>query len=175
MAVLLAACGGSNNPSGSGSGGSAHRTLAAANFEKYPDCMRSHGVSNFPDPVVHGSTVQLKIDPSITGSPAYNTAQNACTHLLPAGGQLNNLGAAQEKAREEGRLAFAACIRKHGFPSFPDPNSQGQLTLEMIAQAGINLEQPAVQRVGDACVPASHGTITKADVARVVGEGGGGG
>jgi hypothetical protein len=56
----------------------------------------------------------------------------------------------------------------HGFPSFPDPNSQGQLTPEMVTQAGINLHQPAVLQAGDACVSASHGQITKSDIARAV-------
>ena len=59
-------------------------------------------------------------------------------------------------------------MRKHGFPNFPDPTSQGQLTLEMITHAGINLQQPAVLQAGDACVPVSHGQITKSDVAQAV-------
>lgn len=174
-ALLLAACGGSNKQTSSGASGASHGVVAAANFAKYPDCMRSHGVTNFPDPQVRGHTVQIKLDPSVTESPAFNSAQSVCAHLLPAGGQVNRRSAAQERARVEGLLAFAACIRRHGFPSFPDPSSQGQLTVTMITQAGINLQQPAVQRVGDACVPASRGVITRADVARATGEGGGGG
>ncbi|MGO9899831.1 MAG: hypothetical protein ACLP0J_09085 [Solirubrobacteraceae bacterium] len=59
-------------------------------------------------------------------------------------------------------------MRKHGFPNFPDPTSQGQLTLTMIRQAGINLQQPAVRQAGDACVSASHGQITKLNVAQAV-------
>ena len=59
-------------------------------------------------------------------------------------------------------------MRKHGFPSFPDPTSQGRLTLAMITHAGINLQQPAVLQAGDACVSVSHGQITKADVAQAV-------
>lgn len=175
-AVLLAACGGSSKPSGSGSGGSSHGGVTAANVEKYPDCMRTHGVTNFPDAQVHGNSVQITINPSITGSPAFNSAQKACVHLLPAGGrQLDGGSAAQQRARFEGLLAFAACIRTHGFPGFPDPNRQGRLTIEMITQAGINLEQPAVRQAGDACVPASHGQITDADVARAIAQAGGAG
>ncbi len=59
-------------------------------------------------------------------------------------------------------------MRTHGFPSFPDPTSQGRLTLAMITQAGINLQQPAVLQAGDACVSVSHGQITKGDVAQAV-------
>ena len=131
--------------------------------------MRDHGVTNFPDPQVNGNHLTLQITPSITASPAFKSAQKACAYLLPAGaGQTNGLSPAQQKARTEGLLAFAACVRKHGFQSFPDPTSQGQLTLEMIRQAGINLQQPAVLQAGDACVSVSHGQITKGDVAQAV-------
>ena len=48
-------------------------------------------------------------------------------------------------------------MRSHGFPSFPDPTSSGQLTHEMLANAGINLHQPAVLQAADACVGVTHG------------------
>jgi hypothetical protein len=65
-------------------------------------------------------------------------------------------------------LAFARCLRSHGFPDFPDPTSSGQLTHEMLATAGINLRQPALVPAADACVSVTHGLITKAAVARFV-------
>jgi hypothetical protein len=65
-------------------------------------------------------------------------------------------------------LAFARCVRNHGFPSFPDPTSDGQLSHEMIDAAGINLHQPAVLQAGDACVGVTHGLLTRAAVARFV-------
>ena len=168
--VLLAACGGSNKHSNLGSpSGSSGKAFTASAAHKYPACMRDHGVTNFPDPQVNGNHLTLQITPSITASPAFKSAQKACAYLLPAGaGQTNGLSPAQQKARTEGLLAFAACVRKHGFQSFPDPTSQGQLTLEMIRQAGINLQQPAVLQAGDACVSVSHGQITKGDVAQAV-------
>jgi hypothetical protein len=168
-AVLLAACGGSGKPSSPGSTGSSHKAFTASNADKFPACMRDHGVTNFPDPQVNGNHLKIQITPSIIGSPAFKSAQKACAYLLPAGaGQINGPNPAQQKARTEGLVAFAACVRKHGFPSFPDPTSQGQLTLEMIARAGINLQQPAVLQAGDACVSVSHGQITKGDVAQAV-------
>jgi hypothetical protein len=33
-------------------------------------------------------------------------------------------------------LAFAKCLRSHGVTNFPDPTSQGQLTLEMVNAVG---------------------------------------
>ena len=172
-AVLLAACGGSNSPSSSGSSGSSHGKFVAANPEKYPDCMRAHGVGNFPDAQVSGNTVKIRIDPSISESPAFASARRACAYLVPgASGPEAGLSPAQQQARTAGLLAFAECVRGHGFPGFPDPTSQGQLTIQMITKAGINLEQPAVRQAGDACVAASRGQITKADVARAIAEAG---
>ena len=54
-------------------------------------------------------------------------------------------------------MAFAHCMRSHGFLSFPDPTSRGQVTPQMLANAGINLQQPAVLQSGDACVSVTHG------------------
>lgn len=64
-------------------------------------------------------------------------------------------------------LAFARCIRGHGFPRFPDPTSAG-ITHELLASAGIDLHQPAVVRAADACVGVTHGLITRAGVARFI-------
>ncbi len=63
---------------------------------------------------------------------------------------------------------MSRCIRAHGFPSFPDPTTSGQLTREMLAQAGIDLHEPALAQAADACVGVTHGVITKAVVARFV-------
>jgi hypothetical protein len=59
-------------------------------------------------------------------------------------------------------------MRGHGFSSFPDPTSGGDVTHEMLASAGINLHQPAVLQAADACVSVTHGLITRVDVARFV-------
>jgi hypothetical protein len=168
-AVLLTACRGSNKPSGSGStSGSLHEGFAVSNAYKFPACMRDNGVTNFPDPQVNGNHLTLQITPSISASSAFKSAQKACAYLVPAGaGHINSPSPAEQTARAEGLLAFAACVRKHGFPSFPDPTSR-QLTLEMITHAGINLQQPAVLQAGNACVSVSHGQITKGDVAQAV-------
>ena len=65
-------------------------------------------------------------------------------------------------------LAFARCIRGHRFPSFPDQTNSGDMTHQMLANAGIDLQQPAVLHAGDACVSVTHGLITKAAVAHFV-------
>jgi hypothetical protein len=131
--------------------------------------MRSHGVPNFPDPQVHdsGHELSIEVNPSITGAPAFKTAQQACARYLPEGGA-NARSASDQRAHTEAMLAFARCLRGHGFPRFPDPTAQGDLNLSMITAAGINLHQPALLRAGFACVAVTHGDITRADVERAV-------
>ena len=60
-----------------------------ANGLKFAECMRSHGITNYPDPVEHGNNIQLGPGPDSgidTNSPRYKAAQKACVYLLPGGG-----------------------------------------------------------------------------------------
>ena len=52
VALAVAACGGSTPPAATTSASQSPQNGAAAAY-KYADCMRSHGVPNFPDPKVH--------------------------------------------------------------------------------------------------------------------------
>ncbi|MGA2928684.1 MAG: hypothetical protein ABSG43_22385, partial [Solirubrobacteraceae bacterium] len=124
--------------------------------------MRAHGVPTFPDPGTSGFK-----DVFNTQSPAFKSAYADCGHLQPGGGPPDQSPAA-DRSQIVALLAFARCIRSHGFPSFPDPSSSGQITPEMAAQAGINLHQPAVLQAADACVDVTHGVLTKARVARAL-------
>ena len=45
--------------------------------------------------------------------------------------------------------AFSACMRKHGVPNFPDPDSQGQLTIQ--GGSGLNPRSPQFQSAQKAC------------------------
>jgi hypothetical protein len=175
FAICLAACGGSNHPStSSGSSGKPPAKALTADAYKNAACMRSHGVPSFPDPQISSQgvnqTLSIHLTPGIAGSPAFKSAFKACEYLLPGGG--GNLQAgpspAQVRTQVAGTIAFARCMRDHGFPRFPDPNSQGQLTLTMLQRAGIDLSEPAVKPAADSCTSASNGVITKADVAEAI-------
>ena len=49
-------------------------------------CMRSHGITNFPDPVFSGGSVNFPIPPSIdTSSRRFIQARQTCERLIPAG------------------------------------------------------------------------------------------
>jgi hypothetical protein len=170
-AAMIAACGSSSpsSSSSSGSGGQPTRVQLQQDVVRFADCMRSHAVPSFPDPTTSPHEFKFSLSPNsgIAQSPAFQRAYTACHHLLPGGGP-SGQSAAHSQAQIAAFLAFARCLRSHGFPSFPDPTSSGQLTHEMLANAGINLHQPALLQAADACVSVTHGVITQADVAKFV-------
>jgi hypothetical protein len=124
--LMIAACGASSRSSPS-SGGRAspaeiedhlHHELVS-----FASCMRSHGVSNFPDPTSPGADKEFLlgqipgIDPH---SPAFLSAQPACKHLLPGGGSVSRSAVAQVMAQ---LLHVSHCLRAHGLTGFPDPTA----------------------------------------------------
>ena len=172
IAVLIAACGsGSHYPTGSSTSGMTRlnghlMTVAQANRDmlRFAACLHSHGVEGLPNPVAAPAAFKHSFT---TTSPTFTAAMNACGHLLP--GQENQAQApAHTHQQIDAMLAFARCIRGHGFSRFPDPTDNGSVTHEMLAQAGIDLHQPAVTQAAGSCVSVTHGLITRADVARFI-------
>jgi hypothetical protein len=131
--------------------------------------MRTHGVPNFPDPVVSTSAGQqeiaVRVSPSQTSSPRFKSAQAACRHIMPAPSPTQI--AQQQRHEEHGKLAFARCMRSHGVSSFPDPTPQGKITPAMASAAGVDIRSPAVLAVALKCVPASEGTVSAAEIRSV--------
>jgi hypothetical protein len=173
VAAVTAGCGGNSPSSASVSGAAAaSRSGPGAAAYQFSACMRNHGVTNFPDPKVStsaGSTkVAIGINPSISGQPAFKSAQAACQHILPKPGSGSDLSPAQKRARTQAIIAFARCMRAHGFPNFPDPNANGDLSAQTIRQAGINFQTPALLTAGQGCASATHGVITPAQVAQAI-------
>jgi hypothetical protein len=82
--------------------------------------MRSHGVSNFPDPSPGGG-IQINSSSGINPqSPAFQSAQNACSKLMPGGGPGRGQVSASRKLE---MVKLAQCMRKHGLTTFPDPTA----------------------------------------------------
>jgi hypothetical protein len=119
-ALLAAACGGSPALGQSSSG-----NPGLAKLEDYAKCMRSHGIRDFPDPVTNpdgtGGAFNINGGPGSDlnhNDPRFQTANQACQSLMPQPG----VPSAQRIA---GLVKLAQCMRSHGFPNFPDPDSQG--------------------------------------------------
>jgi len=110
-AMVIAACG-----SSSGSSRAAAASGQFAQGVKLANCMRSHGVPNFPDPGAGGGfALPSTINPQ---SPSYQVARQPCAKLQP--GPLGGPPKASEQQRKLA-LAFSKCMRRHGLPNFPDP------------------------------------------------------
>ena len=153
LAVLAAGCGGSNAPGvpGAGSHNSNHTRAssshgAIAQLLAYARCMRSHGISDFPDPTTGGGiSISQHGGPGSDlnrNNPTYEAAHQACRTLQPGGVQAPTVS--PQKLAAEAR--WARCMRSHGLPSFPDPNGQGAFDRNKFDESS-----PAFQTASNAC------------------------
>ena len=167
LAALVAGCGAGGVPSGPGPSAA---TFTAAAF-KYARCMRGDGLAEFPDPAMtdhNGQQVAYLATPSsLAASPAFKRANKLCQKILaPTLDTTQNLAAEATRARH--LAAFASCMRSHGVSTFPDPNSQGELSPQMIAVAGVDLQAPAVFAAAKLCLASADGAITVQEIERAV-------
>ena len=169
FSIVVAGCGGSSTPHVANDTSSAttrSTPVSQSALVAFSQCMRSNGVANFPDPQhFAGGNVKLTIH-GIPSSPKLHSALNACTHLLPSGP--NGQQAPPSASQLAGELSFARCMRSHGLPNFPDPNGRGELSVEMVQAQGIDVHSPAVLRVVQTCIPASHGWLTAGKVREAI-------
>jgi hypothetical protein len=111
--------------------------------------MRSHGVPDFPDPDSNGN---FNLPNSVTSQES--AANQVCNHLLNVGPQLN---AAQTQHVLLRLVRYAQCMRAHGVPNFPDPQTtNGGIGVPggfTFPTAGRNLHQksPQYQAASRAC------------------------
>jgi hypothetical protein len=178
LAVLVAGCGGGKqagvaslgsttsttqapSPPAAGNGGNTNARYQAA--LAYVNCMRSHGVPNFPDPTSNG-TLNVNFQtggkggsPGSSGinrnSSQYISADQDCRHLLPGGVPTP----AQNQLALVKGLKFAQCMRSHGIPNFPDPTAANAVHLG----AGVDPGSPQFQNAQKICQNLVPGAGTK--------------
>lgn len=144
--VLLAACG-SNNAPASGDSSTSSAYQKALNYAK---CIRAHGIPNFPDPNSKGEFIvhNGSSDPTSNVSKAVaNAALKACKSLEPPSIAQGPSGSPGGGSVTPNQLKFAQCMRSHGEPDFPDPASNGSITLPK----GMNPESSQFQKAEKAC------------------------
>jgi hypothetical protein len=148
LAILLMACGYQGDPaSGSGAGSQGPGTQAQAGSSAGPSrsgtvafaqCVRSHGVPDFPDP----QNGHFLISGTDQNNPNFNSAVQACQHLLGPGGASNSGG-----SNNSALLSFAQCMQTHGVPQFPDPTANGAIGLP----SGVDPNTQQFQRSWQEC------------------------
>jgi hypothetical protein len=143
VGLLTAACS-APTPSVGGTAATTESATYRANIA-FAQCMRTHGVPNFPDP---GPQSSFHLGALPVGAAADTTGGKAiiaCSHLLPNGSSSNN-GQVTTQELSEG-VTLAQCLRTHGEPSFPDPTVvNGSLNF---AFTGVN--SPQFQAAVSAC------------------------
>lgn len=169
-ALGLAACG-SSRPNTGGSTSAQSDPAGASKALAFAKCMRSHGVSNFPDPTGGELRLQIQKTPNSTSvngvevnGPAFQSAMQACRSDLPNGGHPSAAQTAKARAQA---LAMSRCMRSHGVPNFPDPTFQtgpGGGFGVRLGGPGINFNSPAFQAAQKVCGKIFGGapTVTKA-------------
>jgi hypothetical protein len=154
-ALLATACGSSPSATAPTSTTAAGAESAVA----YSQCMRSHGIPDFPGPDSSGdipkqAIIQLHVSNSLMLS-----ASAACANLNPRQAP----SAAQQRQQLADDLKFAQCMRSHGLPKFPDPtNNDGKVEFVLsTSQDGFDPHSPQVLAIATACqrltLPAGSG------------------
>jgi len=146
LGTTTTAAGAGSSPGASSGGGPPNPARLGADAMKFSQCMRSHGVANFPNPQISASSIRLQINPSIAGNPHFKTAQAACQHLLP------NKGTPQPitPADQADYLKAAQCMRSHGINGFPDPDFSGG-GVEFPLPPGMNANSTQFEAAREIC------------------------
>jgi len=149
-ALLAAACSGSPLAAPSASPGPGN----VQQLDVFAACMRGHGVLNFyfsgSRSASDSSTALSIMGHYVTGvnpqTAQFSAAMKACKHLLPGGGprpmtqrQINQM------------VKFAACMRAHGYPDYPDPIVQNGGIEEQPLPSSIDTSSPQFQAVQQTC------------------------
>jgi hypothetical protein len=144
--LVIAGCG------DGGGGGSANASASSARDAqvKFSQCMREHGVKNFPDPDSKGG-ILIKAGPG-TGidprSPQFQSAQKACQKYQPkASGKFDR---AKVQEMQAAALKFAQCMRSHGV-DLPDPKFTDGGRGMSLGGPGISPNSPAFKAASQAC------------------------
>jgi hypothetical protein len=162
---LATACAGGSNGPGVAGRGSSNTPSASPSADRrdaelaYAQCMRDHGVSDFPDPQPGGGiAIQTEhgsdLDPN---NPQYKAADEACKSLLPQPSKER-----QEQVWEH-MLRFAKCMREDGIADFPDPKPGEGIDISTNPGSDLDPNNPRFQAANKACGPGEIDTNSQPD------------
>lgn len=125
-AAVVAGCGSGGHAASHTTPSGTSNAQTQAILRELTQCIRQHGVPNFPDMTYDQRTGKVQVPPG-TRKPPQNT-MDACRSIasrLPAEGMDRPATAAEmAKLRE-----LSQCMRRHGLPDWPDPNANGAFPL----------------------------------------------
>jgi hypothetical protein len=104
---------GSASSAGTASSGADKKLTKQEKAVKFAECIRAHGVRDFPDP---NEKNQFEYGVSVTPA-VWTRATTACKDLQPPG----TLSAKRTPKEQSASLRFAQCVRENGVKDFPDP------------------------------------------------------
>jgi hypothetical protein len=148
LAGVLTGCGsGGGHAQSPTPAGTPNTQQVAALYRQLAQCIRQHGVPNLPDPVQDPTTGEWDLPPG-TVEPG-RAAMEACRSIMERIPQGNRQGA--RSAADMAKLRrFAQCMRDHGVPDWPDPNSEGSFSLparlERLGKRGIMTQLQACKQ-----------------------------
>ena len=157
LSALATACGNGSGPGGVASVGPSSTptgqpvvpaaattvpTAASSSaLTQFAACVRKHGIVNFPDPPwPNGELNKLGFTKQVLGK----YENGACyKYFLAAGGVPTP---AENQRRMEQMLRTARCMRAHGIVNFPDPSSQGAISMPQVVA-----DEPGYGAAAKAC------------------------
>ncbi len=119
LAAFAAGCDGGGSPRAAST--TSPTTVAQNGALAFARCMRSHGVSKWPDPTSDGVFDKAKLLQLGVGGSRLTSISHTCNRLHPNDGRPQQTITPADQADY---LRGAACMRAHGFPGFPDPTFQ---------------------------------------------------
>jgi hypothetical protein len=157
--LAVSGCGSSNAPTPTSTS-----TAVSAALVKYSECMRTNGVTGFPDPSttqgpnamgIDGYNFNLPANLNLQ-SPASVAANRTCQHLTDIGSSSGPPHPVSVAKARQAAIAHAQCMRDHGVPNFPDPKvtGDGQGIASSSGGPGINARSPAFQQAQKRCAHA---------------------
>jgi hypothetical protein len=159
LTLLAAGCGGnagsgvarlgSSAPHARSSSKEAAGAPQARSWLAFAHCMRSNGVSNFPDPNSSGVVPKAVLGQLSATNPRYRSASRTCQHLLPISTASGPTSAQMAQVRALG-LKFARCMRAHHV-NLPDPDSSGRIPDPGTLHPPIDQGSPQFQAANQAC------------------------
>jgi hypothetical protein len=145
---------GTTSSTGATSSGANKKLTARDKAVKFAECIRAHGVSDFPDP-----NEKNQFQYGVSVSPAvWTRATTACKDLQPPG----TLSGKRTPKQQSASLRFAQCVRDNGVKDFPDPvNGEPLIDTTKIPTSnkpgGMTILNAATQKCGSVLGEAAGG------------------